>query len=81
MPKDSVLMSSKQGDQIGRFFANWATFKVSKWFVVDVFGFQIKLRCRYFWPFLTWQIFGLFFEKFGDFFLIFWSPWQQIIFL
>jgi hypothetical protein len=64
------LITQQQGDQIGRFFANWDTFKVSKWFknVVDVLGFQIKLRFRYFWPFLTWQLFGRFFEKFGNFF-------------
>ncbi len=30
-----------------------------------------------FWPFLTWRLFGLFFEKFGNFFLIFWSPWPR----
>jgi len=43
-----LKVSSKQGDQIGRFFGNWATFKVSKWFDVDVLGFQIKLGCSYF---------------------------------
>ncbi len=50
-----------QGDQIGQFFASWATFKVSNWFVVDVLGFQIKLCCRYFLPFFDlatfWAIF------------------------
>jgi len=29
--------------------------------------------------FLTWQLFGLFFEKFGNFFLIVWSLcWQTL---
>ncbi len=39
-----------------------------KWFAVDVLGFQIELCCRYFWPFLNWQLFGLFFETYGHFF-------------
>jgi hypothetical protein len=38
------------------------------WFDVDVLGFQIELCCKYFGLFLTWQLFGLFFEKFGKFF-------------
>ncbi len=42
--------------------------RFQKWFAVDVLGYQIELCCRYFWPFLTWQLFGLFFEKFGHFF-------------
>ncbi len=44
--------------------------------------------CRCFWisklsfvvdilAFLTWRLFGLFFETFGNFFLIFWSPWLR----
>ncbi len=45
--------------QIGLLWMFWA-FKLS--FVVDIF-------CL----FLTWQLFGPFFEKFGNFFLIFWS--------
>ncbi len=31
-------------------------------------GFQIELYCRYFGPFLTWRLFGLLFEKLGEFF-------------
>jgi hypothetical protein len=41
-----------------------------EWSDVDVLGFQIELCCNYFSLFLTWQHFGLFFEKFGNFFLI-----------
>jgi hypothetical protein len=37
--------------------------RFQKWFVLDVLGFQIELCCRYFGLFLTWQRFGLFFEK------------------
>jgi hypothetical protein len=36
-------------------------------FVVDVLGFQIELCCRYFWPFLTWQSFGLFLKNLAIF--------------
>jgi hypothetical protein len=39
-----------------------------KWFDVDVLGFLIEHCCRYFGLFLTGQLFGLFFEKFGNFF-------------
>jgi hypothetical protein len=53
----------------------WVTFCLSKsiarfqkWFDVDVLGFQIELCCRYLGLFLTWQFFGLFREKFGNFF-------------
>ncbi len=42
--------------------------RFQKWFDVDVLGCQIELSCRFFWPFLIWQLFGLFFEKFGNFF-------------
>jgi hypothetical protein len=42
--------------------------RFQKWFVVNVLGFQIEFCCRYFGFFLTWQLFGLFFEKFGNFF-------------
>ncbi len=42
--------------------------RFQRWFVVDVLGFQIELCCRYFWPFLTWQLFGLFLKKNWQFF-------------
>jgi hypothetical protein len=51
-----------------KFFANSATFKVSKWFVVDVLGFQIKLCCRYFLPFFDLATFWAIFWKFWQFF-------------
>jgi hypothetical protein len=59
------MLSATQGDQIGRFFAIGLLLRFLKWFVVDALSFHIELCCRYFWPFLTWQLFGLFFEKFG----------------
>ncbi len=49
--------------------------RFQKWFVVDVLGFQIELCHRYFDLFWLGQLFGLFFEKNGNFLLIFWSPW------
>jgi hypothetical protein len=39
---------------------------IFKWFYADILGVQIELCCRY--PFLTWRLFGLFFEKLGDLF-------------
>jgi hypothetical protein len=48
--------------------------RFQKWFVVYVLGFQIELCFRYFWPLLG-NFLGDFLKKFGDFFLIFWSPW------
>ncbi len=38
------------------------------WFDVDVLDFLIELCCRYFGFFWLGQLFGLFFEKFGNFF-------------
>ncbi len=69
------MFAPGQGDHIGRFFADWATFKVSKvvfrmfWafklsFVVDILAF---FDLATFWAI---------FEKFGYFFLIFWLPYS-----
>jgi hypothetical protein len=52
-----LLSGCGKGDQIGQFFANWATFKVSK-----------VVCCRYFWPFWTWELFGLFLKNLAIFF-------------
>jgi hypothetical protein len=42
--------------------------RFQKWLLVDVVGFQIKLCCRYFGLFGAWRLFGLLFEKLGNFF-------------
>ncbi len=47
--------------------------KVSKVVWCRCFGLSNWAFLYIFWAFLTWQLFGLFFEKFGNFFLIFWS--------
>jgi len=74
--------------QIYSFFTKISSFKAwfvvgilrfQKWFVVDVLGFQIELFCRYFGLLLTWQLFGQFFWKIWYFFLIFWSPWKELL--
>jgi hypothetical protein len=58
-----------------------AILRFQKWFDVDVLDFQIELCCRYFGLVLTWQLFGLFFQKFGNFFLIVWSSWSLVIYV
>jgi hypothetical protein len=55
--------------------------RFQKWFDVDVLDFQIALCFRYFGLVLTWQLFVLFFQKFGNFFLIFWSSWSLVIYV
>jgi hypothetical protein len=47
-----------QGDQNGDFLPIGLLLRFQKGFVVDVLGFQIEVCCRYFWPSLTWQLFG-----------------------
>jgi hypothetical protein len=54
--------------RLGDFSPIGLLIRFQKWFVVDVLGFQIELCCRYFGLFLTWQLFGQFFEKNGKFF-------------
>ncbi len=43
-------------------------FKVLKVVRCRCFGFSNYALLQIFWPFLTWQLFCLFFEKFGNFF-------------
>jgi hypothetical protein len=52
--------------------------RFQKWFDVDVLGFQQEVcLLQIFYPFLTWQLFWLFFEKCGNFFLISGHPGQD----
>jgi hypothetical protein len=53
--------------RLGDFLLIGLVLRFQKWFVVNVLVFQIDLYCRYYWPFLSWQLFGLFLEKIGNF--------------
>ncbi len=44
--------------------------RFQKWFDVDILGFQIEHCCRL--EILDWRLFGLLFEKLGNFLKIFW---------
>jgi hypothetical protein len=51
-------------------FKTWFVIGIGfqKLFEVDVLGFQIELCCRYFGLFMAWRLFGLLYERLGDFF-------------
>ncbi len=56
-------------------------FKVSKVVYCRCFGLSNWELLQIFWPFLTWQLLGLFFDKKWQIcFLIFWSLWSNLDF-